>query len=288
MSRTPNKVSSDILRQMQLPIDPVEKQKLQDQLWQRASAAGTPLVEPQANGNYQVTFLYRSSGNEEIELSCPDLHGRLLGEDGKPRKFERVPETDTFILKLDNIPADTFAAYSIKKVGEKEPLQDEFSKKFPLYEYDIGENETKRKQSSFIQLPMAKKPDWANMQPPSAITRSIERKEYKDPTETFADRDVFIYKPNNWIDIPPADRKVIFMLDGEEFCKTLTPYIDAIRQDEDNPFSNTAIVFVDSKMTKTPYEYSSFNHKPYEIPQDTVISLPDRVYEYYFKKDDFV
>src|SRR3990167_10067239 len=200
MSRTSNNESADILRQMQLPIDPVEKQKLQDQLWQRASTDGTPLVEPQDNGNYQVTFLYRSSGNEEIELFCPDLHDRLLGEDGKPRKFERVPGTDTFILQVNIFPADTFSAYSIKKVGEKEPLQDEFSKKFPLYEYDIGENETKRKQSSYIQLPMAKKPDWENMQPPSVITRSIERKEYKDPAKTFADRDVFIYRPNNWID----------------------------------------------------------------------------------------
>jgi len=346
--RTHSSLNS-LLEQLQTESDGDKKQKLQERLW----SEGTPLIT-QENGKYQVTFLYKSSDVKEVELFCPDFYDRLLDENDQPRKFKKIPGTDTYTLQLDNVPADTFAAYNIVVNNDHDNLiADQGNKKsFLLHKYDTETRETTHHPTSYIQLPEARVPAWMTMQPPLEITRSITEEKFgkfrilllpdgapipssipddailfklvanqlttykmigdevardktldlpqakiaeissyflrtgeqpKEISKTpknqeffdnisltsgyLGERDIFVYKPEGWDNINPADRKVMFMLEGKYFCNSLTPYIDAMRSNENNQFSNTAIVFIN------PGTYS--------------IGPPGRVIEDYFKKDDF-
>ena len=259
-----------------------EKKLLEKQLWGRMSIRGeAPLLQvqgkdEQGKDKYQVTFLYQAKDAEKVELDSEDLYERMLDENDKPKRFERIPGTDTFVLQLDNLPEDAFCFYNIKVNGEVIFPKHDPVKTLSLHTVENATSEKYQRvkpvshETLYLQLPKASIPAWTAITPNPSTRGEIRKDSIKDPTNTFVDRDIWIYKPK---DFNPIDGKVIFMLDGESFMKSLTPYLDAMSQNKDNPFANTAIVFVNSKMTDS----EKYGKK----------DLPDRVYEFYFERDKF-
>lgn len=352
--------STILLRQLQAESNLIEKQKLQDQLWEHLHEEGTPIISKQENGKYQVTFLYQSQDDKTVELDCPDLYDRMLDERGTLKKFEKILGTDVYFLQFDNVPQNAFAPYNIvlkneillvtqlieknenqfkntfviiqnppgfihfDENGQKKEIFDETetrrifkdlqldklltnklidsdnmsilgqlnnellnnlqshiatknvnlflykslsdplnSKSLLLYRYEIASRETKSYLASYVPLSETKLPNWVKNQPPDEPHRAIESYSIHK-SGAFSDREAWIYKPKEF---NPSDGKVIFILDGEHFCKTLTPYLDAMRQSEDNLFSNTAFVFVN--------------------PGTYAFGPPGRVQEYYMRNEEF-
>lgn len=236
----------------------VERKELEKELWDRIKAnEGTPLLQIQENGQYQITFLYSSKDAKTVKLECFDLYDRMLDEEtGQPRQFEKIPGTDTFILTFNDVPPDAFATYNLI-IDEKidSPFVDSSNKNL-LNRYKFDGERTYIQTTSSIHLPQTKLPEWATMKPPSVAKSEVKKEEFfKDETYPASERTIWIYKPEEFDELEPANRKVIFMLDGEHFCKTLTPYIDAFNESKDNPFSNTAIVYVNPGMAGRVSEY---------------------------------
>lgn len=229
-----------------------ERKKLENVLWSRLATEGTPLLLKQENGQYKVTFIYQNPEAKIVSLDCLDLYDRMLDEEGELKKLERIPGTDTFILQLDNIPANVFAPYCFKV--DSNTVCDQ--KSISTYQFDIKNQHTIEHKTSCLQLPDALPPSWVQTKIGDEIAGVVER------SDAFSDRDVWIYKSN------PVPDKVIFMLDGEEFCKIITPYVDSMSHVKDNPFYNTAIVFVNPDLSKG--------------------EPPGRVKEYYINRDDFI
>jgi predicted alpha/beta superfamily hydrolase len=257
-TRSPDDILSELLKE----DDAVKKHALQEQLWNLAPAENATLFFQQDNGLYQITFLHQSFRDEEVELSSTDLYDDKYDTF---RKFNKIPDTNIYILQLEDIPGDTFATYKINVNGR--PSKTNNNNVFAQHRYDLETNKMHSDQTLFLQLPDARLPAWVGTDLPALVAEPIETIKYKSNGD-FAKRDIFIDKPNNWENINSADRKVIFMLDGKGYCELLTPYIAAQRNDtNNNNFANTAIVYVGSGT------YSDKN--------------PGRVIEYYFQKDDF-
>ncbi len=271
-----------LLEKMRGSRNDEEKKLLEKQLWDRMSIRGeAPLLQvqgkdEQGKDKYQVFFLYQAKDAEKVELDSEDLYERMLDENDNPKRFERIPGTDTFVLQLDNLPEDAFCFYNIKVNGEVIFPKHDPEKTLSLHTVENATSEKYQRvkpvshETLYLQLPKASIPAWTAITPNPSTLGEIRKDSIKDPTNTFVDRDIWIYKPK---DFNPIDGKVIFMLDGESFMKSLTPYLDAMSQNKDNPFANTAIVFVDSKMTDS----EKYGKK----------DLPDRVYEFYFDRDRF-
>lgn len=241
-----------------------ERKRLENELWFRMAGNGSPLIREQEDGQYQMTFLYHSQDAKTIKLISGDLYEKNLDEQGKRRKFDRIPGTDTYILQIDNVPPKTCATYSLKVNGRTAP--DPVNKKpVTMYQFDIEKQLIIHSPTSSIQLPGATLPNWYTLEPGTQINGSVQQQEkFQDSAKLFPERDVWIYKSANF---DPKNGKVIFMLDGEHLCKTITPYVDTMSNKKDNPFSNTAIVFIN------PGQYNS--------------GPPGRVKEYYFERDNF-
>ncbi len=260
-------------------LEELKTGKDEHQFWENVSAiGGEPLIQEQENGQYTVTFLYRAKDAEKVELDSEDLHERILDKNDEPKCFERIPGTDTFILQIDNLPADAFCFYNIKVNGEVIHPEKDSEKSLSLQTIDIPTSKEYQRVKSvshetrYLQLPEASIPSWTAISPNPTTHGEIRKDNFKDPTNTFVDRDIWVYEPEGF-DRKNGTGKVIFMLDGENFLKSLIPYIDTISQDETNPLANTAIVFVNSKMTDS----EKYGKK----------DLPDRVYEFYFERDRF-
>ncbi|MBI2792221.1 MAG: hypothetical protein HYX61_09690 [Gammaproteobacteria bacterium] len=271
-----------LLEKMRGSHNDEERKLLEKQLLDRMSIRGAaPLLQvqgkdEQGKDKYQVTFLYQAKDVEKVELDSDDLYERMLDENDKPKRFERIPGTDTFVLQLDNLPEDAFCFYNIKVNGEVIFPKHDSKKTLALHTVENATSEEYQRvkpvshETLYLQLPKASIPPWTAITRNSSTRGKIRKDSIKDRTNTFVDRDIWIYKPK---DFNPIDGKVIFMLDGESFMKSLTPYLDAMSKNEDNPFANTAIVFVDSKLLEKSKKYA----KPY----------PDRVHEFYYETDKF-
>lgn len=257
-------------------LEELKSSKNDDQFWENIfSIGGGPLFQKQDNGQYKVTFMYRAQNAEKVELESEDLHERILDENDEPRCFERIPGTDTFILQIENLPADAFCFYNIKVNGIVVHPEQDPEKTLSLHTINIPTSEEYEKaklvsyEARYLRLPEALIPGWTSLNPKQHTHGSIKKDSFKDQTGTFIDRDIWVYKPEGF---DPNDGKVVFILDGENFLKTLTPYLDTINQDGANPLANTAFVFIDSKMTV------SGQYRP---------PVPDRVYEFYFDTERF-
>ncbi|MCS5712923.1 MAG: alpha/beta hydrolase-fold protein [Candidatus Babeliales bacterium] len=248
----------------------------EEMFWENVSAkGGSPLIQMQENGQYQVTFLYRSKVAKRVELESEDLYERMLDENDNPKCFEKISGTDTFVLQLDNIPADAFCFYNIKVDGKVIFPEHEPKGILPVYSIEdttqVSEKATiVSHESKYLQLPEASVPKWTVLNPADVTHGTIERDSIEDPTNALAKRDIWVYKPPGYNE---NDAKVIFILDGEHFLKSLTPYIDSLNQDEANPLANAAIVFVDSNMRASGHYGSS--------------PIPDRVHEFYYQTEKF-
>ena len=106
---------------------------------------------------------------------------------------------------------------------------------------------------------------------------NIKHEIFHSEQTSLKDRDIFIYKSK---DFDPKTGKVVFMLDGKDLCESLTPYLS-------QTLENTMVVFVDSKKTESDYTYGTFNYNPYKYRDDEKRNIPDRVYEFYFRRNDF-
>ncbi len=56
-------------------LEELKTSKDEEKFWEMVSAnGGSPLIQKQENGQYQVTFLYRSKDAQRVELDSEDLH----------------------------------------------------------------------------------------------------------------------------------------------------------------------------------------------------------------------
>ncbi len=249
------------------------------------------------NGDGSITFFYRPPArliNKMAELDCPDLYERMFDDNGNQKEFEYVPESHEYFLRIDNVPSDTFATYRIKVRDIVPPgsLEEPHERIVPpsanqpivvmnhlnLYTETLRDLETKpasivQEQSAYIITGTAKIPPYfqptsSEERAPPILNGTVEHDTFKSSSQL--ERDIWIYKPNGFDErIPHENRKVIFMLDGKDFCEKLTPSIDAISE----PFSNTAIVFIDPGK--------------YQPPPPPAHEPPDRVRDNYFETERF-
>ena len=272
MSQT-RPVSLDLLEAIRKTSDFSLKKNLESQLWEQLKKDGLPIIS-NADGHYQLTFLYQSSVNNQIiTLDSPDFYDKLLDANNQLKTFKREPYTDIYYCQINDVPKEFFASYKIK-INQQSVL-DPYANQSKVFEYDVNSNEINSTSLSYVNIPNTKpKPSWATLSSPLSEPHRtvICDNNFKKDTEHFAGRDIFIYKPDGFEDA--KNKKVIFVLDGSYFCKIATPYIDVLRHDEryKNEFKDTAIIFVNSNPS-----YSGI------YP----IKAPDRVYEYYFMKDQF-
>ncbi|OGT38234.1 MAG: hypothetical protein A3F11_04295 [Gammaproteobacteria bacterium RIFCSPHIGHO2_12_FULL_37_14] len=283
------------IEQIESAATPEYKAPLTKVLWNHAREHGTPLIM-QVDGKYQAIFLFQS--NEpglNVRLKSADLHDRLIkdSKDGQTELFKHIPGTDIYYLKVSALPPDASAEYTIQ-LGDppnERYVSDSYSKhqttKQRLHLSTHNDSSTVVSESvSYMLMPKAVLPMAAQVQSASDIKLTQETF-HSERFPMFQDRSVFTYKSD---DFNPETGKVIFMLDGRDFCESICPGLSALSKDSSNPLSNTAIVFIDSKMETHRYKYGDFNHKPYPdsvcTDKDELL-LPDRVYEFYFRKNDF-
>jgi predicted alpha/beta superfamily hydrolase len=270
------------------------------ELWNRASQYGTPLIT-KSGDNCQAIFLYKA--NEFgliINLKSADLNDRLT-TDGSTNKLTQIPGTDVYYLKVNNLPPNTYAQYEIQLPDKciSDPYNKHVSKRNRLHLNSNNEKASKVSNSpmfSDLVLPVKTESVSCMKMPQATLPKEIENSKnnikirhelfHSEKYSMFVERNILIYEPDKF------DQKtgnVIFMLDGKEFCESLSPSLLAINKDPNNPLSNTAFVFIDSKMTNShSYKYSNLNYKPdnsKEWPEE--LPFPDRVYEFYFQKKDF-
>lgn len=256
----------------------VTKQKFLDNA--NADGAKSPLVKEQDDGQYQVTFWYRLSDADKpidgvkigFSVDCPDLYEKMLDDKGELKKMDEIPNTGLYYLTLNNVPSNTFATYHMNKViGDKtERIVDHSNtNSIQIPKFNIQKSEVIPQETAYFELPEAKLPVWANRQPSSQIKGEVTHEIFLDKSDPsdrapFPERDVWVYKPERFDELTANNREIIFILDGQDLCETLTPYID--RKGE--PFSKAAIVFIDAGRYQTP-------------------GPPGRVREDYFRTHDF-
>ncbi|HAU0349437.1 TPA: hypothetical protein JBF68_14790 [Legionella pneumophila] len=259
------------------------EQKILDNL--KAEVVQSPLIEKQDDGLYQVTFWTRLSDIDtlkdgcklEFSVYCPDLDQKMLDDLGNPKIMNKVQgNTGLYYLTINNVPIDTFATYYFnKKIGDNpipERVDDQTNTNSkPILKFNINESKVIQQETACIQLnPKAELPNWATIHQLTQMKGEVTHAPFKDDNEESPDytpfpaRDLWVYKPEGFDKLTPNDRKIIFMLDGKDFCESLTPYIDG----KGEPFANTAIVFI------APGEY-------------TTPGPPGRVREYYYRLPDF-
>lgn len=256
------------------------------------------------NEDGSITFFYRPSArliNKKAELDCPDLYEWMLDDNGKQKEFvESNQEIHEYSLRIDNIPSDIFSTYRVKvsdivPIGSLETPHERIVSPHAnqpivvmnhLNLYTDGHRDLETKPASIIQEKTAYiKTGTAEIPPyfqsvsseelaPSTLNGTVELRTFKSSDQI--ERDIWIYKSPKFDQIkPPEERKVIFMLDGKDFCEKLTPYIDA----NGEAFANTAIVFID------PGKYPA--GRSILPPPDPPIAIPHRVYEDYYGTDKF-
>ena len=250
-----------------------------------------------------ITFFYRPSArleNKKILLDSPDLYDLTLDGNGNRREFEPDPANQEYFLRIDNVPSNLFATYRIKVIDIVPPgsLETPHEKIVPpgadqpivlmnhlnLYAGTHRDLETKpssiiQEKTAYIRTGIAQIPPYfkpaasAEIQP-HILRGTVEHGlfESSNPISESPDqikRDTWVYKPQGFDSLPPEERKVIFMLDGKDFCEKLTPSFD----EASTQFSKTAIVFIDPGQYQPP-------PPPEHIP-------PDRVQEDYIQKERF-
>lgn len=255
------------------------------------------------NEDGSITFFYRPSArliNKKAELDCPDLYEWMFDDNGNQKEFEYDPESHEYFLRIDNVPSDIFATYQIKvsdiaPPGSLETPQERFVSPRAnqpivvmnhLNLYTDGHLDLETKPASIVQEKTAYiKTGTAEIPPyfqsasseelaPSTLNGTVELRTFKSSDQI--ERDIWIYKSPKFDQIkPPEEKKIIFMLDGKDFCEKLTPYIDA----HGEAFANTAIVFID------PGKYPAA--RSILPPPAPPISIPHRVYEDYYDTDKF-
>lgn len=268
---------SDILDTIEHLDNAVMKQNLTTVLWDFVREQGSPRIEKQSADNYEATFLYQSNDPSlHLTLKSEDLYDRMLDKHGKLREFTHIPNTDIYYLKVSNIPSKVCVEYAI--LSHEHEISDVLNKNNAMIKrYDATSNSIISIKACYL------KTDHADI--PRLISNDdhyeISKKKFHSEKSTFTDRDIYLYKPENF---DPKTGKVVFMLDGKEFCELMTPYLSAAAK-------NTAYVFVDSSTTECSepggYEYKTFNYKPFNFPDEKRLDFKDRIYEFYFKKDDF-
>lgn len=283
---------SDIIEQIEDAPTLAIKKHLVDALWDHAREKGTPLIA-YVDGKYQALFLFQSDQADlNVRLKSADLHDRLIkdSKDGQTKKFENIPGTNIYYLKVDDLPADACAEYSIQ-IGDvpnekyvSDPYNNHQATKQNLHFSSDNHSTVVNESASYMLMPKATMPMTLDEKSSSEISLAHENF-HSDKYTMFQDRDVFMYKSDNF---DPATGKVIFMLDGKDFCESITPGLLAINNNSSSSLSNTAIVFIDSKFDKLKHLYGEFDYKPYPWKDDMEIGfIPERVYEFYFRKKDF-
>lgn len=209
-----------------------------------------PLIEDMpGDANYKkVTFLYRSKKtNQDIRLNCNDLNEYTRFQE-EQNNFKQIPYTDIYYLQVENIPADAYAKYNLTVNAEELPTRD-------------------------LILPNASRPKWHDL---PTTSNSKHSEEFSRPhiDKYFGERPIYINKPTNF---DPTTGKVLFVTDGEDFHRILTPYLDSLRDSPEyrNTFANTAIVFVGTSKCENRGD------------QLKVPPFLTRVQEFYFDQDKF-
>lgn len=233
--------------------------------------------EKQDNGKYKLEFTFQSSDAKEVELSCSDLREWILDTDtDQPRKFNKKNGTDIFSLEINDLPENTNFTYSIIVTNSDNNKNIIYGpNNSQLYKYDTKRKITNNENSSYYEITEKseiKLSELNELKLSEQTKISIESERFpdskkQDAMHSFPKRDVWIYKPEGFDKADSKNKNVLFILDGQSFCESLTPYIDAMSQDAKfkDVFANTAIVFVNpGEYTKTPF---------------------DRVIEYYFKEE---
>lgn len=209
-----------------------------------------PLIEDmlEDEGYKKITFLYRSNKiNQDVNLNGDDLYeyGRFLEE---KNKFKQIPGTDIYYLQVNNIPAEA------------------------TFEYNIQVNKTDLPTRALALSAITS--NWRNIETKQIAEASI------NPPEELSD--LVFGKRNIWIDEPigfdSETGKVLFITDGRDFHRLLTPYISSLRNSDEykNVLSNTKIVFVGTSACENR-------------PEDEVKVPPRlmRVQEFYFDQVKF-
>ena len=225
---------------------------------------GSHFIE-EKDGEHSITFLYRapdSSTNSEVTLDCPDLYEWILDDNGNSKKFTKDSDSNIYSLRIDNIPPEIFATYHIKVNDVVSQIPDPPNQRpLTLYRLELNADSVSMVQAGTPYLGEVV-PDYLKHELPSTLKGSVTPGTFESKAKE--ERKTWVYKPEGFDTLPAEERKVIFMLDGKDFCEKLTPYIDA----KGEPFSNTAIVFIDPANHVTP-------------------GPPGRVREDYFSTDEF-
>lgn len=237
------------------------------QIWNNVSS---PMWEPQDNGLYKVTFLYRSPYSEDVSLDCLDLNERIEGEDAKT--FTQIAGTDLYYLEIDNIPSETCIPYQINIGGKSKSDQLNSLPEYSSVEFDIYKSTVvhNKKTSSILAGPDADpNPDWMLHQSMAhGLMGEVRHDKFKDKNALFGERDIWLYKPYGFD--ARDDPKILFVLDGEEYIKYLPLFIEQNNASESGrtPFDNTVVVFIANRP-----QFDS--------------GLPSRINDFLFQIDDF-
>ncbi|WP_392538564.1 alpha/beta hydrolase-fold protein [Legionella sp. 227] len=236
------------IKMAQIEID--KREEILKDFWEKIEqGTGTPIIEKNHSGNYMVTFLYRSKDEVKVELDCNDLNEQKLDLDGKIKTFEKIPGTNIYMFKLENIPDNVIIPYGITVTGYdgiKHDMQDQLNKKtfhLPLCNLDNGETFLDKRNSSVLVLPNAN-PEQTWYKGEISDQRGSLQTQYIDAKEQgFGERKLWVYTPPDFNPKKTEAYKLMVITDGGTYTTLMKPHLD--RQQKKNPMlRDTVIAFV--------------------------------------------
>lgn len=246
------------LLQLELSKNPTndERKILIEKFWNDLYTSGTPVCTEDKDGNFTVTFFYRSNENMTIELDCNDLNEQKLDQDGKIRLFQRIPNTDIYYFQVDGVPRDAIFPYGFyisDQNGLKSETQDLMCKdKFhlPICDLNTGNTIFDPREASLLMMPEAKRiqdserPSWCRDDRSEVITHGKIREFIFDATENgFGERKVWIYTPPGFDNERENAYKLMLMTDGGTYAMLMPPHLDE-RSNTHAEINNTVVAFV--------------------------------------------
>lgn len=233
-------ISLDLLQiELSKEISNEERDALVKKFWHSLCANGTPIFKENSNGDFTVTFLFRSTDDVTVELDCNDLNEQKLGDDDKVRMFQRIPNTDIYYFHVDNVPRDAILPYGFyvtDKNGQKSGMQDSLCKdKFhlPLCNLDTGQTMFDQREASLLVMPVAKqlqpteRPSWCRDKEIEVSKTGELRDIIFDASEKgYGERKVWIYTPPEFDKNRETPYKLMLITDGGTYAMLMPPHLD--------------------------------------------------------------